>query len=313
MATPTDILTSHGTRLQDRIAFSEIVFPAVEHIPDALIFSQSKPVTMEIKSEAGSVSVPFVPELPASQIIEEGQEIPESAAQINSLNIFTFKITSLVTATNESVEYDNNASKIQTLLTWQMDKSVTNKADAVFLQNAPNEDANGIPDGPIGLFNLKGITQGGEIANGEGITNALQNGLSVLVDALAKVSAKGAKPTSLIMNFGTWAQLLNLQYADYRPMISPDVANAPIPMLYGLPVVINNAAPDNKILINDANVVYSAITDMRVSSSAHSKFSRDATQFRVTFRFGFGCTNPERLAVVSVYNPVPPKAKTTKA
>lgn len=294
-----DPLTSHGSREETRIAHSEIVFPAYDQIPDALVFTQSRPMTMNIKSDAGSVAIPYVPDLPASQIVREGSEIPESAASMYSLNIFTYKVSTLITVTNESIKYDNNAEMIQGLLTTSLNGSVVNKADAVFLQNMPGKDAEGVPDGPTGLFNLTGVTQGGTISNGDADNNYTY-GLSVLVDAIAAVSAKNARPTSLIMNHGTWAQLLNLVYVDNRPMISPDVANAPKPMLYGIPVVLSNAAPAGKILLNDANVVYSAVTDMRVSSSDQAKFSSDATQLRVTLRFGFGCTNPERLAIVNV-------------
>lgn len=289
------VATSNGAVENTKVVKSEIVYPSREVIGQSLVYELATDCG-SIEGDEPVVSIPVILPMTAAQIITEGEEIPETDALMQSIDIRTYKVSILSAASNEIALYGDSAPEIQQMLGDAMLKSVTDKADAILLQNMPTTDGEGNKKGPTGLFNAPGITTGFTITTG----NTIPNALSPLIDALADISSKNARPTHLVMNFGTWAKLLNLKYADGRPIIAPDVANSPTPVIYGIPVVINAQAPDNKILINDKNVVYAAVSSVRASSSEHSKFNSDATTFRTTFRFGFGCTNPERLAIVDV-------------
>ena len=289
------VATSNGSVENTKVVRSEIAYPPREVIGQSLVYELATDCG-SIEGDEPVVSVPVILPMTTAQIIAEGEEIPETDALMQSIDIRTYKVSILSAASNEIALYGDSAPEIQQMLGDAMLKSVIDKADAIILQNTPATDGEGNKKGPTGLFNAPGITTGFTITAG----NTIPNALSPLIDALAAISAKNARPTHLVMNFGTWAKLLNLKYADGRPIIAPDVANSPAPVIYGIPVVINAQAPDDKILINDKNVVYAAVSSVRASSSEHAKFNRDATTFRTTFRFGFGCTNPERLAIVDV-------------
>ncbi|NEG88606.1 phage major capsid protein [Bifidobacterium aerophilum] len=289
------IATSNGVQAGTKVVRSEMFYPARDIIPTALVY-QLATNCGTIEGDEPVVSIPIIMPMTAAEIIAEGEEIPETDALMQSIDIRTYKVSILSAASNEIAVYGNTSDEIQDMLGAAMIKAIVDKADAILLQNTPTTDSEGGRKGPAGLFNAPGITTGYTITTG----NTIPNTLGPLVDALAAVAAKGARPTHLVMNFATWAKLLNLKYADGRPIIAPDVANSPAPVIYGVPVVINAQAPDDKILINDSNVVYAAVSQVRAASSDHDKFRNDAVTFRTTFRFGFGSTNPERLAVVDI-------------
>lgn len=262
-------------------AYGATAFPSTDAIPDALVHSQSR-VSAVIEGDSPALHVPYIATQSTAQIVKEGDAIPEGGAAASEMIVYTRKVASIETITNEA----KSSEQMTQMLTASLNTAVMDKANAVFLQNPKPGDSE---TSPTGLFNLEKVNAG-----------TLTGSLDAIVEGIAAVSSKGGTPTSIIMNHGTWAKLLLLKYTDGRPMIAPSVADSPTPMLYGLPVVLTKAAPDSKLLINDANEVISAVGSVNLNGSEDAEFSKDKYMLRGTFRLGWGVIHPDRLAVITV-------------
>lgn len=262
-------------------AYGATAFPSTDAIPDALVHSQSR-VSAVIEGDSPALHVPYIATQSTAQIVKEGDAIPEGGASASEMIVYTRKVASIETITNEA----KSSEQMTQMLTASLNTAIMDKANAVFLQN-PKPD--GSETSPTGLFNLDNVNAG-----------TLTGSLDAIVEGIAAISSKGGTPTSIIMNHGTWAKLLLLKYKDGRPMIAPSVADSPTPMLYGLPVVLTKAAPDSKLLINDANEVISAVGSVNLNGSEDAEFSKDKYMLRGTFRLGWGVIHPDRLAVITV-------------
>lgn len=264
--------------------YSEKYYAPESIIPTALILTHTT-VGARVEGDTPALNVPYVSTMPAAQIVKEGAEIPEGGAEISTLAIRTQKVAVLNAITNEA-SIDDNMTQ---LLSSGMQRALIAKADAVFLQNpAPTEGTTGV----TGLFNYPGIPVVGNIADSN-------DELDPIVDAIAAISGNSGTPTDIIMGYGTWAKLLKLKRADGTPHISPDVANAPSPVLYGVPVTLNAQAPADKIIVTDRNEIVSAAGGVTGSGSKDRYFERDVSVLRSTFRFGFGVVHPNRLAIIT--------------
>lgn len=262
-------------------AYGATAFPSTDAIPDALVHSQSR-VSAVIEGDSPALHVPYIATQSTAQIVKEGDAIPEGGASASEMIVYTRKVASIETITNEA----KSSEQMTQMLTASLNTAIMDKANAVFLQN-PKPD--GSETSPTGLFNLDNVNAG-----------TLTGSLDAIVEGIAAISSKGGTPTSIIMNHGTWAKLLLLKYTDGRPMIAPSVADSPTPMLYGLPVVLTKATPDSKLLINDANEVISAVGSVNLNGSEDAEFSKDKYMLRGTFRLGWGVIHPDRLAVITV-------------
>lgn len=261
-------------------AYGATAFPSMDAIPDALVHSQSR-VSAVIEGDSPALHVPYIATQSTAQIVKEGDAIPEGGAAASEMTVYTRKVASIETITNEA----KSSEQMTQMLTASLNTAIMDKANAVFLQNPkPSGETS-----PTGLFNLDNVN-----------TGTLTGSLDAIVEGIAAVSSKGGTPTSIIMNHGTWAKLLLLKYKDGRPMIAPSVADSPTPMLYGLPVVLTKAAPESKLLINDANEVISAVGSVNLNGSEDAEFSKDKYMLRGTFRLGWGVIHPDRLAVITV-------------
>lgn len=261
-------------------AYGATAFPSMDAIPDALVHSQSR-VSAVIEGDSPALHVPYIATQSTAQIVKEGDAIPEGGAAASEMIVYTRKVASIETITNEA----KSSEQMTQMLTASLNTAIMDKANAVFLQNPkPSGETS-----PTGLFNLDNVN-----------TGTLTGSLDAIVEGIASVSSKGGTPTSIIMNHGTWAKLLLLKYKDGRPMIAPSVADSPTPMLYGLPVVLTKAAPESKLLINDANEVISAVGSVNLNGSEDAEFSKDKYMLRGTFRLGWGVIHPDRLAVITV-------------
>lgn len=261
-------------------AYGATAFPSTDAIPDALVHSQSR-VSAVIEGDSPALHVPYIATQSTAQIVKEGDAIPEGGASASEMIVYTRKVASIETITNEA----KSSEQMTQMLTASLNTAIMDKANAVFLQNPkPSGETS-----PTGLFNLDNVN-----------TGTLTGSLDAIVEGIAAVSSKGGTPTSIIMNHGTWAKLLLLKYTDGRPMIAPSVADSPTPMLYGLPVVLTKAAPESKLLINDANEVISAVGSVNLNGSEDAEFSKDKYMLRGTFRLGWGVIHPDRLAVITV-------------
>lgn len=222
----------------------------------------------------------FVSEDVAANIVKEGQQIAEGDPALSELIVRTSKIAVLSNMSNESYE----SAVASSLVTESARRAVTKKADAVLLANAVTEGQ------PTGLANLEGIVTiaGGKYAD-----------LNPILEAIGSVAANGATPTALVMNYATWTQLLKLTAKDGRSLISPDVANAAQPVLFGVPVVLNAAAPADSVLVLDAAEIVASYSDVTTAVSTDALFAYDSVQIRLTMRLGFGVIRPNRIAKVT--------------
>lgn len=270
--------------------------PASQTIPDAAVLTGTN-VVGKVYGDNPSMYLPYVSQNTAAEIVAEGAEIKEGEAAANQLAIQTQKVAVLQVFTNESAARSTGTpntvggegGQITTLLSTSLQRALITKANAILWQNpAPAE---GKPESkPTGLFNYPGTIQGGTITNK----------LDPIVDAIAQISTNGGTPTTLVMNYGTWAYLLKLRDGDGTLVIAPDVANAPAPQLFGLTVRLDTMAPDNKILVYGPQDVYSSVSDVAGARTTDRYFERDSFAVRFTFRFGWGIPYPDHLAVVPV-------------
>lgn len=269
----TTITTTNVAR-----SLSKTIEAPLKFVDAALIFSLST-VSGEIEGDAPSLNVPYV-DIPATaDIVAEGEEIKEGDMSVSEMLVTTKKVAVLDVTSREILDDTN----MQELITQNVMNAVVDKADAVFLQNTA---------APVGLFNMEGIVDGG----------IMTDTLDPLVTAIGTVATNGASPSAIVMNYATWSKLLLFKTngGSAQSIISPDVANNPTPVLFGLPVVLNKQAPNDKILLTDTREIISAVGQPLVASSADAYFNRDSIALRGTMRFGFGIIHPNRLAVLTV-------------
>lgn len=265
----------------NKAAYPDSIITLAETAPDALVLNSlvatKGPV---ISGDAPSARLAFVSEDVAANIVKEGQQIAEGDPALSELIVRTSKIAVLSNMSNESYE----SAVASSLVTESARRAVTKKADAVLLANAVTEGQ------PTGLANLEGIVTiaGGKYAD-----------LNPILEAIGSVAANGATPTALVMNYATWTQLLKLTAKDGRSLISPDVANAAQPVLFGVPVVLNAAAPADSVLVLDAAEIVASYSDVTTAVSTDALFTYDSVQIRLTMRLGFGVIRPNRIAKVT--------------
>ncbi|KFI58325.1 phage major capsid protein [Bifidobacterium cuniculi] len=261
--------------------YDDKAFPPSQAIPNALVLSQTT-VSKPIEGDAATLRVPYISTDSAAAIVAEGEEIEKGGAQFSVLDIRTRKVAVIETITNETY----SESEVRRMLTDSMTQAITDKADAVFLQNTATDAASN--GAPVGIFNTEGAIDGGTITTA----------LDPIVTALGQVAANGGSPSAIILNHATWSQLLLLKFKDGRPMIEPSVADSPTPMLYGIPIVINKMAPANALAIIDRTDIISAVGAVTLSGSDQRYFDSDAYAIRGTFRSGWGVIHSNRLAIV---------------
>lgn len=251
-------------------------------IPQALIFTASN-VMGNIDGDAPSLNVAYISTPAAAAIVAEGEEITAANTQLTTVRVHTRKIATLQLMSNET----KGSQPIVSMLSDGLIRQVTAKADAIFLQNTAKTDDDATP---VGIFARTDLTDGGTITTT----------LDPIVTAMAAVSTAGGTPTHIIMSYGTWAKLLLLKYTDGRPMIAPTVADSPTPILFGVPVILNNQAPADKIAIIDRNEIVSAVGTVNLAKSEDRYFEKDSYGVRVTFRSGWNIIHPTRLATIAV-------------
>ncbi len=265
----------------NKAAYPDSIITLAETAPDALVLNNliatKGPV---ISGDAPSARLAFVSEDVAANIVKEGAQIAEGDPALSELIVQTSKIAVLSNMSNESYE----SAVASSLVTESARRAVTKKADAVLLANAVTEGQ------PTGLANIEGIVTiaGGKYAD-----------LNPILEAVGTVAANGATPTAIVMNYATWVQLLKLTAKDGRSLISPDVANAAQPVLFGVPVILNAAAPADSVLILDAAEIVASFSDVSTAVSADALFAYDSIQIRLTMRLGFGVIRPNRIAKVT--------------
>lgn len=245
-------------------------------IPDALILTHAI-VAGRIEGDEPAVRVPFVADDGTVGIVAEGAEIPDANQAFDEVVVTTDKVAALGKYSYETLAQPEAAR----LVTDSLTRSVTRKANRLFLGNASN---------PTGLLNLAGVTDAGDV----------KDSLDAVVDAVAGIEAAGGTATHIVAAPDAWANLSKLKdgSSSNRSLIGAGTESAARALL-SIPVTISPDMPEGELLVIDRNTVVAAVSDVRVARSEDAYFSSDVVAIRVTFRLGWDVMRPERVARLS--------------
>jgi HK97 family phage major capsid protein len=100
--------------------------------------------------------------------------------------------------------------------------------------------------------------------------------------------------------------------ADWRKLKTADDSNESlvgagvtdaIPLLLGLPVLVNREMPSYSGVMLDRSAVVSAVGEVYVSVSEHRYFKFDSQLLRITWRIGQSVVRPDRCGIFTVAAP----------
>lgn len=261
------------------------LIPARDVAPEALVHTLCTPGT-PLTGDAPLMRVPWVREDAEAVAIAEGEGISESVPELAELTFSSYKVAMLTRVSNEAT----SSTVASNLLAASIERSVTAKLDAMFLKGDT-----AFPDAP-GLLRQDYISQ---MASGS-ITGKPEDGVDGLLYCIGTIGERGGSPSNLLMSVSTWARLLRIKDANNNYVISRDVASAPAPVLFGLPITFNAQVTDGTILVLDKRIMFASVSDVSVVTDSSYYFQLDSVAVRATCRIGWGCTRPDLLGVVQV-------------
>lgn len=248
-------------------------------IPDALLLTTST-VVGSIEGDEPAVRVPFVANDGTVGFVAEGATIPDAEQDFDEVVVLTGKIATLGKYSFETLQQPEAAR----LVVESLSRNVIRKANAAYLGNAA------IADGPTGLLNIVGITNGGVIGPD----------LDAVVDAVAGIEAAGGTATHIIAAPDAWAELSKLKRADAsnESLVGAGTVAAERALL-SLPVFVTPDMPSHEILVGDRSAVVAAQSLVRLARSEDAYFSADVIGVRLTWRLGWNVMHPDRVAKLS--------------
>ncbi|PJM79023.1 phage major capsid protein [Bifidobacterium scaligerum] len=255
------------------------IVPVQEAVPEALALD-TRVCTLAgtIEGDAPAIRLPIIGKDPEATVTGEGQTIPESAPALSEVVVRTVKVGMVCEVSREAYTNAQTSGSI----TDASRRAVTRKLDSLLIDKKTETTS-----GP-GIAHTHGLTE---------ITGAY--GTDPILDGIAGVADHNASPTAIIMNFSTWAKLLKVKGTDGRGLIAPEVANTPASGLFGIPVVVNSAAPADTAIIVDSSTILVAMSDIRADVGDGDAFRRDSLIIRVTGRIGMGYTDPAKIAKIT--------------
>lgn len=276
MATETTITSAKGWSPDVQ------AFLAADVIPTALVNTITT-VAGTVEGDDVAVRVPFVRDDVAS-VVPEGAQIPEADPDLAEAVVLTTKVAKLIRLSREQFEQPN----APTLLSDAASRAVIATADDVFLSQAAPKAPALTP--PAGILN-QGIAKAGAVAGN----------LDGLVDAMAAIATAGGNPSHIVLSPTAWASLRKFKaQTNSAVTILGAGTNDAVPMLLGVPVIVNKSLPSGSGLIADASDIVSAVGTVNVAQSSDVYFTSDAIGLRVTFRFGAQVIHPNRHATFTV-------------
>lgn len=244
------------------------IVPVHEAVPTALALDQRVcTLAGAIEGDAPAVRLPVVGKDPEANVAREGETILESAATLSEVVVRTQKVALLTEVSREAYTSAQTAGSI----TDAARRAVTRKLDNLLITKRTETTS-----GP-GIAYVHGLNE----VNGS-------YGLDPILDGIAAAADNDGSPTAILLNYGTWSRLLKVKGTDGRGLIAPEVANAPVAGLFGLPVILNSTVAADTALIVDASTIITAMSDVRADVSDGDAFRRDALLIRVTARIGVG-------------------------
>ncbi|MEO4038411.1 phage major capsid protein [Micrococcaceae bacterium Sec6.3] len=276
--TPTPGATT-GEHL--RGLFPDQTFMAADVMPDALLFELTT-VAGNVEGDAPAVRVPYVKADPTVGFVAEGALIPEADPTLDELVIRTDKIAVLTRTSNEATRNTPGSSSI---LSRSLTRAVTVKGNAALLGSVAD---------PIGLANVTGATNGGELG-----TN-----LDALEDVIGQIEAAGGTPTHVVAHPLLWSKVRAMKAgADSNVPLLGSPAEQTERRVFGLDVIVSPSAPEDRLLVTSKQSIYSAAGPLMLATSGDLFFDRDSTAIRATWRIGWDVIDPAHIGTVTVTAP----------
>ncbi len=249
-------------------------------VPDALILSTAN-VVGKIEGDEPAIRVPYVADDGVVGFVAEGAEIPDANQEFDEVVVLTGKVATLGKYSFETLRQPEAARMVVDSLS----RNVVKKANAAYLGNLATDD------GPTGLLNTAGITNGGAVADD----------LDPLIDAIASIEDDGGTATHIIASPTAWASLSKLKRAadSNESLVGAGVVAATRALL-GLPVLVTPAMPDSSLLVSDKSAIIGAQSPVRLARSEDAYFSSDAIGVRVTWRLGWKVMHSARVAKLTI-------------
>lgn len=273
-------------------------------------------------SDRAVVRVPFTKPGEAPSITAEGEEIKETATNIDELTIPTVKIATIKTVSNELLSVSNSQAEASALVVEQAREDIINQADRTFFGLGYGKLLGIIGHLPLGIDpeTVPDYDPNNYLSDG----GTLEGNLDPFVDAISRVIEKGGREEdiAIIASPKAWAHLAKMKDTanGNRPLVdamSPNfdftIPNSdrvglefqvPETMktrhLLGLPLFVTNSLPNvtGEILVFDRRNIVSAASEVTLTISTDATFKRDSTSFRLTYRVGWKVFDPSRITYI---------------
>lgn len=255
-------------------------FSAPDIIPDALLL-QCSTVAGAIEGDTPSVRVAFVTDSESAGYVSESVAITSDEPDLDEVVLHAKRIARLVTLSTQQYRQTETAAQVSESVA----RDIVQKADNAFLGDASDQPS-------TGLLNVTGVVNGGEV----------EQDLDVLVDLIATLENNGARPSAIIVDPLTWANLRKLKVGGdqiNQSLLGAGVVDAP-PLLLSLPVLRSRWLPPNTGLVADRSQIVSAVSPVEVAVSEHAAFTSHAVIVRATWAVGWAVVRPDRLGKFTV-------------
>lgn len=230
-----------------------------------------------VEGDTPVVRVPLVRDLPDAEFVAEAQPATPSEPTYDELLVSTRKLMVLSRQSREASTHEVAAD----LLARSMGAALTRKANHSFVNG----------DSPVGLANIAGITTAGKLGSN----------LDVLIDAMTGIEVAGGAATDIITDPATWATIAKFKAAaDSNVPLVGAPSQVAARSLFGCTVHVSPDVAAGTMLVVDKAAVIVAAGDIQVAVSADAYFESDVIARRVTWRLGWGITDPERIAKITL-------------
>lgn len=248
------------------------------------ITDESIPFTLgtsvRLDALAHDLTVPMLTKDVSAYWTAEGEEIPDSDPEFDSLTITPSKISAFSSITREAVQ--DVSPESTSMVGESISRSLVDGINATFVgTRGENQSA------PQGLEDVEGVNE---------ITHSLTN-LDAFSAAIAHAELEGGQVTAFLADPQTALALAQLKSADGSngPLL-PDPR-----VVQGRPVVVNRHVAAGTVWAIDQRHVLAVIANqVEVAFSDSVYFSSDRTAIRGVARIGFGYTRPSVFSKIEV-------------
>ena len=258
-------------------------FAPADVVPESL-YLQCTTVAGSIDGDEPAVRVAYVDD-DSADFVAEADEIDESQPTLAEVLVYTGKVSQLIRLSNEQYNQDGTAQQLSA----SVGRAIVRRADqALISQAAPTPPATAPA---TGLLNVSGIVNGGAVATS----------LDKLVDLIATLQTNLSTPSHIVLGPLGWAELRQFKTASgYATSLLGAGTTDAVPMLLGLPVIVNVAITDYAGLVVDRSAVVSAVGPVVIATSSDVYFAHDSVGLRATWRVGHNIVRPDRCGKFTV-------------